>query len=91
MKPGPGVSAGLLEGRAGSWSLVAGPRAPAAGVGLLGGWGEQPVPDPVAYEVQAVPKLVWPAGGESESDLAGGQVGSAGCGFTTSGVCPRAG
>lgn len=43
------------------------------------------------YEVQAVPKLVWPAGGESRSDLAGGQAGSAGCGFTTSGVSPRAG
>ena len=32
VKPGPGVSAGLLVGRAGSWSLVAGCRGPRAGV-----------------------------------------------------------
>ena len=35
VKPGPGVSARLLAGRARSWSLVAGPRNPIAGVRLL--------------------------------------------------------
>ena len=33
VKPGPGVSARLLAGRAGSWSLAAGPRDLRAGVG----------------------------------------------------------
>lgn len=37
VKPGPGVKAGLLVGRAKSWSLVAEPKGPRAGVGLLEG------------------------------------------------------
>ena len=32
VRPGPGVSAQLLAGRAGSWSLAAWPRDPRAGV-----------------------------------------------------------
>ena len=43
VKPGPGVGARLLAGRAGSWSLAAGPGDPRAGVRSLlgvgqGGW-----------------------------------------------------
>ena len=37
MKPGRGVTAELLIGRAGSWSLPAGPRDARAGVRLLMG------------------------------------------------------
>ena len=39
-QPDPGASAGLLVGRAESWGLTAGSRAPRAGVGLLviGAW-----------------------------------------------------
>ena len=39
VKPGPGISARLLAGRAGSWSLATGPRGPRAGVRSLLGVG----------------------------------------------------
>ena len=81
MKPGPGVSAGLLAGRAGSWSLAARPRDPRAGVRSLVG-GEGVVPDTAGSRVQSVLKLAlacqwagpgrrgfwdccWPTGGGS--------------------------
>ena len=41
VKPGPGVSPGLLAGRAGSWSLAAGHKDPRVPFRLLmggGGW-----------------------------------------------------
>ena len=45
VKPNSGVSARLVAGRAGSWSLVAEPRDPRAGVRwLVAGWGGA-VPD----------------------------------------------
>lgn len=40
LKPSAGFSAGLLVGRAGSWSLVTGLGEPRAVVGLLAGLGE---------------------------------------------------
>ena len=58
MKPGPGVSAKLLAGKARSWSLAAGSRDPRVDVRLLGGWGWGTVPDPVGCGVQGVLKLV---------------------------------
>ena len=41
VKPDPGVSTGLLTGRAGSWSLAAGSRDPRAGVRSLPGVGRE--------------------------------------------------
>ena len=55
VKPDPRVSAKLLAGRAGSWSLAAGPRDPRDCVRSLAGGG--PVPDTTGYGVQGVPKL----------------------------------
>ena len=39
MKPGPGVSAGLLAGRAALWSLGTAPRDARGGVRSLRAWG----------------------------------------------------
>ena len=55
MKSDPGVSAGLLAGRAGSWSLATRPRDSRTHFrSLIGG---EPVPDPGGYGVQGVPKV----------------------------------
>ena len=57
MKPSPGVSAGLLAGRARSWSLDARPMVPEL---LSDRWGEGggAVPDTVGYGVWDVPELM---------------------------------
>lgn len=90
VRPGPGVSAGLLAGGAG-------PRGPRAGVGWLGAGG--PVPDTVGSGVQGVLKLAvtfwWAGPGPSWSHGGPGLLwacwvrGLQECGF--SGVCPLLG
>ena len=64
VKPGLRVSARLLAGKAGSWSLVAGPRDPRAGVKFLsgqdGGWGG-------CAGSSVSRSLCWPASGQGPS------------------------
>lgn len=86
--PGPGLSAGLSVGRAGSWSLVMGLRDPRAVVGLLGGPGEtqflglvtgdrhwRPVIDTVGCGVWVSESLCCPASGQCQGP-ADSRVGS---------------
>ena len=63
VKPGSGASASSLAGRAGFWSLDAGPRGPRAGLGLqLGG----AVPDTTDCNVWGVQSLYWPYSGQGQ-------------------------
>lgn len=57
MKPGPGVNAGLLVGKAMFWSLTVGSRDPRTGLGLLV---RRLVPDTFGSRVWGVLKLVLP-------------------------------
>ena len=101
VKPGPGVSASLLAGRARSWSLVAGPRDPRASVGFLG------VGSGVLFLTQFSVgsgvswSLCWPASGQGWA-LASPRAGSGlllegwiprlwDCGFLASSICPLVG
>ena len=74
VRPDPGVSAGPLADRAGSWSLAAGPRDPRAHFRSCGGWWGG-VPDTVGYGVRVSQRLHWPAS-EQGQDPAGPRVGS---------------
>ena len=63
MKPDPGVTAGLLAGRAGSQSLAVGPRDPRAYFRLLRGQGEGErqfwTQLGVGYGAQGIPKVAF--------------------------------
>ena len=96
MKPDPGVSAGLLAGRAGSWSLAAGPRDPRVCFRSFGADGFLTL---LGMGARVSHRLRWPANGQGQGP-SGPRVGSdlllVVCSvrdhsFLASGTCPLVG
>lgn len=56
VKPGPGVSAGLLAGRVRPWTLVPGSRNPRVDIRSLVG-GERAVPETGGYRLLGCPRV----------------------------------